>query len=66
MPGLFDPLRVRGVTLRNRVVMAPMDQLAAVDGGSADDWHVVHYGSRAVGGVGLIFVEVTAVEPKGA
>ena len=66
MPGLFDPLRLRGVTLRNRVVMAPMDQLAAVDGGSADDWHVVHYGSCAVGGVGLIFVEVTAVEPRGA
>ena len=35
MPGLFEPLRLRGVTLRNRVVMAPMDQLAAVDGGSA-------------------------------
>jgi len=65
MPGLFDPLRVRGVTLRNRVVMAPMDQLAAVDGGAAGDWHVVHYGSRAVGGVGLIFTEVTAVEPRG-
>lgn len=65
MPGLFDPLQVRGVTLRNRVVMAPMDQLAAVDGGSAGDWHVVHYGSRAVGGVGLIFTEVTAVEPRG-
>ncbi len=43
-----------------------MDQLAAVNGGYAHDWHVVHYGARAVGGVGLIFVEVTAVEARGA
>lgn len=42
-----------------------MDQLAAVNAGYAHDWHAVHYGSRAVGGVGLIFVEVTAVEPRG-
>ena len=65
MTSLFDRLDVAGVTLRNRIVMAPMDQLAAINDGHAGDWHFVHYGSRAVGGVGLIFVEVTAVEPRG-
>ncbi len=65
MPGLFDPLEIRGVTLRNRIVMPAMDQLAAGPGGVATDWHLVHYGARAVGGVGLILVEVTAVEPRG-
>ncbi|MCR6476429.1 NADH:flavin oxidoreductase/NADH oxidase [Variovorax sp. ZS18.2.2] len=61
---LFTPLAIRGVTLRNRIVMSPMCQYSASDG-MADDWHLVHLGSRAVGGAGLIMVEATAVSPEG-
>ncbi len=64
MPHLFDPFPLRGVTLRNRIGIPPMCQYSAVDG-FANDWHRVHYGSRAVGGAGLIIVEATAVEPRG-
>ena len=65
MPGLFDPIQFRGLTLRNRIVMSPMCQYSAGTDGRANDWHFVHYGSRAVGGVGLILVEATAVESRG-
>jgi 2,4-dienoyl-CoA reductase-like NADH-dependent reductase (Old Yellow Enzyme family) len=61
---LLDPLTIRGVTLRNRIVVSPMCQYCAVDG-MADDWHLVHLGSRAVGGAGLVFVEATAVTAQG-
>ncbi len=61
---LLSPLTIRGVTLRNRIVMAPMCQYNAQDG-LADDWHLVHLGSRAVGGVGLVIVEATGVTPQG-
>ena len=61
---LFTPLAIRAVTLRNRIVMSPMCQYSAT-GGMADDWHLVHLGSRAVGGAGLIMVEATAVSPEG-
>jgi 2,4-dienoyl-CoA reductase-like NADH-dependent reductase (Old Yellow Enzyme family) len=61
---LFDPLTIRGITLRNRIGVSPMCQYSAVDG-MANDWHLVHLGSRAVGGAGLILVEATAVEPRG-
>lgn len=64
MPGLFDPLPLRGVMLRNRIAVSPMCQYSAPDG-RANDWHVVHYGSRAVGGAGLVIVEATAVTPAG-
>ncbi len=64
MPGLFDPLTIRGVTLRNRIGMSPMCQYSAT-GGMANNWHLVHCGSRAVGGVGLVIVEATAVTPQG-
>src|SRR5918911_724836 len=57
---LLSPLTIRGVTLRNRIVMSPMCQYIAKDG-LADDWHLVHLGSRAVGGVALVMVEATAV-----
>ncbi len=57
---LLSPLTIRGVTFRNRIVMAPMCQYCAEDG-FADDWHLVHLGSRAVGGVALVIVEATAV-----
>ncbi|MBX6377974.1 MAG: NADH:flavin oxidoreductase/NADH oxidase [Clostridia bacterium] len=61
---LFQPLRLRQVTLRNRIAVSPMCQYSAVDG-HADDWHLVHLGSRAVGGAGLVLLEATAVEPRG-
>src|SRR5262245_53992319 len=58
------PLTIRGVTLRNRVAVSPMCQYCAHDG-LADDWHLVHLGSRAVGGAGLVIAEATAVTPEG-
>jgi 2,4-dienoyl-CoA reductase-like NADH-dependent reductase (Old Yellow Enzyme family) len=64
MPHLFDPLTIRGVTLRNRIGVSPMCQYSAVDG-FATDWHLVHLGSRAVGGAALVILEATAVEPRG-
>ena len=64
MPGLFDELTVKSVTLRNRIGVSPMCQYSSTDG-MADDWHLVHLGARAVGGAGLIIAEATAVEPRG-
>jgi 2,4-dienoyl-CoA reductase-like NADH-dependent reductase (Old Yellow Enzyme family) len=64
MPGLFDPLTIRELTFANRVFVSPMCQYSSEDG-SANDWHFVHLGSRAVGGAGLIFTEATAVLPEG-
>jgi len=61
---LLSPLKIRGVTLRNRIVMSPMCQYVAKDG-FADDWHLVHLGSRASGGVGLVIAEATAVTADG-
>lgn len=62
---LFDPYSLRGLTLRNRIVMSPMCMYSAGADGRATDWHLVHYATRAVGGVGLIIQEATAVEPRG-
>lgn len=64
MPHLFDPLTLRGVTLRNRVGVSPMCQYSAEDG-FANDWHLVHLGARAVGGAGLVIAEATAVQANG-
>lgn len=61
---LFDPLTLRGLTLRNRIGVSPMCQYSSNDG-FATDWHLVHLGSRAVGGAGLVIAEATAVEPGG-
>jgi len=61
---LLAPLTIRGVTLRNRIAMSPMCQYCAHNG-FADDWHLVHLGSRAVGGAGLVMAEATAVTPDG-
>jgi len=61
---LLCPLSIRGVTLRNRIAVSPMCQYSARDG-YADDWHLVHLGSRAVGGAALVFTEATAVAPEG-
>jgi 2,4-dienoyl-CoA reductase-like NADH-dependent reductase (Old Yellow Enzyme family) len=65
MPHLFEPLTLRGLTLKNRIVMSPMCQYSADPDGLPTDWHYVHYPARAVGGVGLIVVEATAVESRG-
>ncbi|GEJ56827.1 NADH:flavin oxidoreductase/NADH oxidase [Anaeromyxobacter diazotrophicus] len=61
---LFDPLALRDVTLRNRIAVSPMCQYSAQEG-VANDWHLVHLGSRAVGGAGLVIFEATAVEARG-
>jgi anthraniloyl-CoA monooxygenase len=61
---MFVPFRMRGVELKNRVVVSPMAQYRAVDG-TPGDWHLVHYGERAKGGAGLIFTEMTCVSPEG-
>jgi 2,4-dienoyl-CoA reductase (NADPH2) len=61
---LLSPLTIDGVTFKNRIVVSPMCQYCAIDG-LASDWHLVHLGSRAVGGAGLIFVEASAVLPEG-
>jgi len=64
MTRLFDPLRLRGVDVPNRIAVSPMCQYSSV-GGFATDWHLVHLGSRAVGGAGLVLTEATAVLPEG-
>jgi 2,4-dienoyl-CoA reductase-like NADH-dependent reductase (Old Yellow Enzyme family) len=61
---LFLPLKLKSITLNNRLVVSPMCQYSSVDG-FATDWHLVHLGSRAVGGAALIFTEATAVAPEG-
>ena len=63
-PSLFTPIALRGVTLRNRVVLSPMCTYSARDG-IADDFHLVHLGKFALGGFGLIFFEATAVQERG-
>jgi len=62
---LFESYKIKNITLRNRVVMPAMCQYTADTDGFANSWHQLHYGSRAVGGVGLIIVEATAVEKRG-
>src|SRR2546421_2766343 len=61
---LYEPLSLRDVTFRNRIAVSPMCQYSSVDG-FATDWHLVHLGSRAVGGAGLVLTEATAVLPEG-
>src|SRR6266567_3007594 len=61
---LFTPIVVRDIHLRNRIAVSPMCQYSSVDG-FANDWHLVHLGSRAVGGAGLVMMEASAVEPQG-
>ncbi|MBY0575200.1 MAG: NADH:flavin oxidoreductase/NADH oxidase [Gallionellaceae bacterium] len=64
MAHLFEPLKLRDITLSNRIGIPPMCQYSARDGIAAD-WHFVHYGSRAVGGAALMIVEATAIVPEG-
>ena len=63
-PPMFTPYAVRGLTLKNRVVVSPMAQYSAVDG-LVGDYHLVHLGARAMGGAGLVFAEMTCVSPEG-
>jgi anthraniloyl-CoA monooxygenase len=60
-PPMFQPFRLRGMSIANRVVVSPMCQYSAKDNGVPNDWHMVHYGSRAIGGAGLMFTEMTDV-----
>lgn len=65
VPPMFHPFEVRDLTLNNRIVVSPMDQYSASDDGVPGDWHLVHLGSRAVGGAGLVMTEMTCVSPEG-
>ncbi len=64
MATVNEPLKIKSVTLKNRLGMSPMCQYSSIEG-FVNDWHYVHYGSRAVGGVGLVIVEASAVAPEG-
>lgn len=64
MKNLYSQIKIRELSLRNRIVVSPMQQLSASDG-IPQNWHMVHLGSRAVGGAGLIITECTAVSPTG-
>lgn len=64
MPLLFQPLQIKSIELKNRIVMSPMCMYSSVDG-FANDFHLVHLGTRALGGVGLIITEATAISPEG-
>lgn len=64
MSKLFSPLRIRSIKLKNRIAVSPMCQYSCNDG-IVNDWHLVHLGSRAVGGAGLVMTEATAVSPEG-
>ncbi|MGN6530419.1 MAG: NADH:flavin oxidoreductase/NADH oxidase [Ginsengibacter sp.] len=61
---LFEPIKIRDITLKNRIIVSPMCQYSSIDG-FANDWHLVHLGTRAVGGAALVFTEATAVSPEG-
>ena len=63
-PHLFQPLTIKSITLRNRIGVSPMCEYSSVEG-VATDWHLVHLGSRAVGGAGLVIAEATAVSAEG-
>ena len=64
MVKLFEPIKIKNAVLKNRIVVSPMCQYSSIDG-IANDWHLVHLGSRAVGGAGLVIAEATAVSPEG-
>ena len=64
MSRLFTPLKIRNIELKNRIAVSPMCQYSSANG-VPTDWHLVHLGSRAAGGSGLILTEATAVSPEG-
>src|SRR6201991_1393725 len=63
-PLLFRPIKMRGVTARNRIMLGPLSQYLAIDG-VVTDWHLVHLGQFAIGGAGIVCSEETAVEARG-
>lgn len=65
MAKLFESIKVRNMEFKNRIVMPPMCMYSSDDSGYANDWHFIHYGTRAIGGAGLIIVEATGVERRG-
>ncbi|QHS57796.1 NADPH dehydrogenase NamA [Mucilaginibacter sp. 14171R-50] len=64
MTHLFSPIKIKNISFKNRIVVSPMCQYSSTDG-FANNWHLVHLGSRAVGGAGLVITEATAVSPEG-
>src|SRR5476649_919447 len=64
MPHLFSPLKIKSIEFKNRIVVSPMCEYSS-ENGFANDWHLVHLGSRAVGGAALVITEATAVSPEG-
>lgn len=64
MPQLFDPYTIKSITMKNRIGVSPMCQYSS-ENGHASDWHLVHLGTRAAGGAGLVMMEATAVNPEG-
>src|SRR6476620_4899854 len=64
MSALFSPIKLRGLTLPNRIMISPMCQYSAEDG-AATDWHLIHLGGLALSGAGLLCIEATAVQPEG-
>lgn len=64
MAHLFSPLKIKNIELKNRIAVSPMCEYSSEDG-FANDWHLIHLGSRAIGGAGLIITEATAVSPEG-
>jgi NADPH2 dehydrogenase len=66
MAGLFDPIQIKNLNLKNRIMMSSMCQYQAEHlDGTPTDWHLIHYSSRAIGGTGIVFFEMTNVEPRG-
>lgn len=64
-PKLFTPFTIKDVTLKNRIVMSPMCMYSSKEDGKVTDWHRIHYPTRAIGQVGLVMIEATAVSPEG-
>jgi len=64
MPHLFSPIKIKSIEFKNRLGVSPMCEYSSEDG-FANDWHLVHLGSRAIGGAALVFSEATAVSPEG-
>jgi len=64
MPHLFSPLKIKNIEFKNRIVVSPMCEYSSEDG-FASDWHLVHLGSRAIGGAALVMTEAIAVSPEG-
>ncbi|HCJ57342.1 NADPH dehydrogenase NamA [Lutispora sp.] len=65
MPKLFSSVKIKDLESRNRIVMPPMCMYSSDSEGKANSWHFIHYSTRSIGGVGLVIIEATAVEPRG-